>query len=262
MLNGKQISARLLLAAAVVFLAFGLAACKKKNGNTNEMLEVAYKQAQDGNWDKALAQATKAAEVDPKNTAALLMLGICQESSGQSAAALQTMKKAVENEPNNVTAIYHLGRIQYQSGNFEESLATLREAEKLNPDQENVVLLLGQIEEKMKLPTAINYYKKLSTSQNYHNRAGIWNQLGIFYCEQKDNQNALKAFAQAYKLAPEDHVICMNFAVFLDRYINTSAGKTKAAQFYKKYLTLTKLNPELKQQREKVTARIKALAAQ
>ena len=260
MFNGKQISVRLLTAATVMVLAFGLTACgKKKNGNTTEMLEIAYKLAQDGSWDKALAQAAKTAEVDPKNTAALLMLGICQEGNSQTAAALQTFKKAVENEPNNIVALYQLGRLQYQNGNYEESLTSLREAEKLNPDNENVILLLGQIEEKMKLPTAINYFKKLSTSQTYHNRAGIWNQLGIFYCDQKDNQNAMKCFLQAYKLSPDDHVICMNFAVFLDRYINTTAGKTKAAQFYKKYLNLTKLNPELKQQREKVVTRLKSL---
>jgi len=261
--NGKRITAQLLIATVAVFLVLGLAACgKKKGGNTVELLETAYKQAQDGNWDKALKLAGKAADNDPKNMGALLMLGICQENNNQAAAALLTFKKAVESDPTSVLALYHQGRLQYQNGNYEESLNALREAEKLNPDNENVMLLLGQLEEKLKLPTAINYYKKLAASQTYHNKAGIWNQLGIFYCEQRENTSALKSFAQAYRLAPDDNLICLNFAVFLDRYLNTSASRNKAIQFYKKYLTLTKANPELKQQRDRVLARVKALLAQ
>lgn len=259
--HGKKVFSRSIMVLALTGAALFPAGCgRKKPVNANELLDSALAMAMNGNRDQAMKQLSRILDSDPHNVAALLMLGLCQENSGQAEAAQQTFKKAVDAEPTNPVALYHLGRIQFQQKRYDDCLASLREAEKLVPNDEDIQVLLAQIEEKLKLPSSVEYYKKLAAGTKYRNRAGIWNQLGIFYAEKKDNMNAVKCFLQAYRLSPEDHTVCLNLAIFLDRYLNSASSRSKSIMFYKKYLALSKLNPEFKSQRDKVSARIKELA--
>ena len=227
--------------------------------SVDELLNQAFKEAHDGNWKNALELAEKAAKRDERNIAAQVMYGIALEHVGSPDDALQVYRQAVKTDPENFYAQYHLGRVLYQQGKFEDSLVPLRQAERLRPEDANTLVLLAQIENKMKLDTVVDYYKKLAVNKRFEKKPEPWNQMGVNRVAKGDLGTAGKCFTLAYRVSPDNYIVAYNMAVFSDYYIGSPTAKKNAIQYYSRYLQLTAANPELQKQREQVIARLKAL---
>ena len=227
--------------------------------STDELLNQAFKEAHDSNWKVALELAEKAAKRDERNISAQVMYGIALEHAGNTDEALQVFRQAVKTDPENFYGQYHLGRVLYQKGKFEDSLEPLRQAERLRPDDANTLVLLAQIENKMKLDSAIGYYKKLAVHKRFERKPEPWVQIGLIYAGKRDFATAGKCFVLAYGVAPDDYIVVYNMALFNDYYSGSTAARKNSVQFYRRYLQLTSTNAELEAQRNEVTARIKAI---
>lgn len=237
-----------------------LCSCGKEVKHNAELLTLAYDEAKSANWDKARVLARTATEQDPRDVTALTMYALCLENCGNPEEAQQALRQAIKIEPDNFRVQYNLGRILFLHGRYEDCVNHLRAAEKLKPDDVNTLLLLAQVEEKLKLLSAADIYNKLARSPRFVNRPGPWNQMAVAYAEHGNNLSALKCFMQAYKHGGDSYIVALNFAVFLDYYLNSVDSRKRAVQFYRQYLRLTANNPEMQARRDEVSDRIRALA--
>jgi len=260
--SNKRFSARvLLIPVAVMAGMLLLTSCgKKATRNNMELLTLAYDEAKAGHWDKALIQSKSAVEQNSNDVTALIMYALCLENMDKPDEAQQVLQHAVQIDPGNFRAQYNLGRILFQHGRYQDCVSYLRAAEKLNPDNVNVIVLLAQVDGKLKLESAINYYAKLTKIPRFSESPVPWNQMGIIYAENNKKLNALKCFLQAYKTSSDNPKVILNFAVFLDYYLDSKDGRKKAMQFYRKYLSMIKNNPELQARSAEISRRLKTLA--
>ena len=238
-----------------------LSSCGRNSSRSlGELLTLAANEAQVGNWKQAMVYSRTASERNPEDVTALVMLGLCQENGGSGDEALKNFMKAVKVDPANFHAQYNLGRLLYQHGRYEDSLPHLRAAYELNGDDASAALLMAQVEGRLKLLSALKYYKKLTVSQRFKNKPEPWNQMGVIYAERKDVSNAMNCFFKAYSMAPENYVVVLNFGRFLDYYMNTPQSREKAVALYRKYLQLSEINPAEGSLRAEVSRRIKELS--
>ncbi len=260
-MSNKRFSARLLLiSVAVVAGTLLLTSCGKKARKNNvELLTLAYNDAKVGNWDKALIQSKSAVDQDSKDVTALIMYALCLENTGKPDDAQQLLRQAVQIDPGNFRAQYNLGRILFQHGRYQDCVNYLRAAEKLKPNDVNTMVLLAQVDGKLELESAINYYAKLTKVPRFADSPAPWNQMGIICAEKKKMLDALKCFIKAYKISSKNPKVILNFAVFLDYYLNSPDSRKKAIALYRKYLSLIKNNPELQARSAEISRRIKTL---
>ena len=131
----------------------------------------------------------------------------------------------------------------------------LERALKLRPGNRNTLLLLGQCSSRLNDDKALEYYQALP--QSVQQQPEILTRIAIHYLDRRDRDQrnlvlAYNALRDAYRKRPDNPVIVLNTALFLDHY---AGNRRQAIGFYNRYLDLTKHNPELNPTRAQVTAR-------
>ncbi|GEM_PF-1284805 len=241
-------------------LAFGLASCSGGTKQTNEELLKSAIEAATGpkaDWQKARSYAFKAVKQKSDDANARVMLAISLEQCGQASNAIDEIRKAVELDPKNFMAQFTKGRMLFENDRIGDSIAPLKEARKLKPDNANALLLLARSSAALgRNKEAAEYYATLAKLPNYKEKAVPFNELAVLYVNQKDYQKASLFFQEAYKRAPNDHIVVLNIGIFCDVYLKNPAY---AIKHYNRYQELTLSNPELATVRNKLKKRIEFL---
>jgi tetratricopeptide (TPR) repeat protein len=245
--------------SSVAMLLIFLSSCNKISSmTTNELLIQATESALEGKWSKTLKFAKVAVEREPANTPAFILLAMAYENVGKSELAMEAARKAVKLERDNFMAQYTLGRLYAIDQNkLQDAIEPLLRALTLRPNDPDTLVLLADCSQKLNLPKTTDYYSQLVALSAFNKRYEPWNQLGIYYAEKNSLRNAAICFNQAYTLAPDNHMVLLNFGIFFDKYIRKP---DRALNFYKRYLEVTANNPEMDQKKQEIKARIKDLS--
>ncbi len=246
------------LSVAFACIALFIVGCRDHSSlPMSQLLNEACKNAVEGNWQQSLSFADEAVKREPENVAALLIQALAYEHLEKYDLALQAARKAESYDSSSFQAQYTLGRLYAKSPDkLQDAIAPLLRAHNLNPKSEDTLVLLARCSAKLKLDSAIKYYEQLSKSSRFSNKPEVWNQLGILYALQNQQRPASICFVRAYNLAPTNHLVVLNFAIFLDHYLNK---KERAVNFYRKYLELAERNPEEDERRNRIQQRIELL---
>ena len=242
------------VAAMLVFLS----ACNRMSSmTTTELLDKAAEAAQSGKWPMTIKFAKVAVEREPANTSAFILLAMAYENTGKSEQSIEAARKAVKLEPDNFMAQYTLGRLYAVDQNkLQDAVEPLLRALKLRPNDPDTLLLLADCSQKLNLPKTPDYYNLVVALPAFKKHHEPWNQLGVYYAEKGNLRNAALCFSQAYTLAPENHMVLLNFGIFFDKYVRKP---DRALKYYQKYMEVTANNPEIEQKKQEIKARIKDL---
>ncbi|HBC85400.1 MAG TPA: hypothetical protein DCZ94_00445 [Lentisphaeria bacterium] len=246
----------------LIVLLMGIVSCGGGSKQTNEELLKAAIDSATGpkaDWQKAKTLAYKAVKQKSDDANAHVMLSLALEQCGQPGNAIDEIRKAVEIDTKNFMAQFTKGRMLFENERIGDSIAPLKEAQKLRPDNENVILLLARSSAALgRYKEAAGYYATLAKTPAYRNKAVPYNELAILYVNQKDYQKASVFFQEAYKKAPNDHIVVLNLGIFCDVHLKNPVF---AIKHYNRYQELTLSNPELAPVRNKLKKRIDYLKA-
>jgi Tfp pilus assembly protein PilF len=246
----RKLAAPATVAAAAVLLV----SCSGGGRETSEdILKKAVIAAENGDWEEAGKLASGVIKKDPKDANALTLLALSLDHAGKQKQALDEARKAAHAAPSNFMAQYMLGSLLFASGKFDESIAPLKAAHDLRPENIDTTVLLAQASSILKLPDAVTYYAVIAKHPRYQSQAAPWNELGALFADKKDFNRAAEFFARAYKLEPDNHIVALNLAVFIDKCLGKPG---QAKQYYYRYQKLAEKNPELSIIREKVKKRL------
>jgi tetratricopeptide (TPR) repeat protein len=245
--------------ASVAGMLLFLAACNRTSSMTTaELLNQAAKSAQSGKWSKTLKLAKVAVERAPANAPAFILLAMAYENTGKNEQAVEAARKAVKLEPDNFMAQYTLGRLYAIDQNkLQDAVEPLLRALKLRPGDPDTLVLLADCSQKLNLPKTTDYYNQIVALPAFKKHYEPWNQLGVYYAEKGNLRNAATCFSQAYSLAPDNHMVLLNFGIFFDKYVRKP---DRALKYYQKYMEVTANNPETEQKKQEIKARIKDLS--
>ena len=252
------------ISAAVLFLS----GCFGEKLSFEQLLDNAMKASVSGDWNGAKNYASRAVKISPKHTGALLLLALSMENTGDSEGALGAASKAVSSNDKSYFAQYTLGRILYEKKRYDACIAPLKAALALRPDSPDPLILLAQASISMNnRKNAKHYYSQLAKMPAYQKNITLvadgekriiavpWSELGVILVTEKPNA-AEKYLVYAYKCWPSNPRLVLNLAVYYDVHKKDAA---RAAQYYRRYLALTKDQPVLEEKRQEVENRLKVL---
>jgi tetratricopeptide (TPR) repeat protein len=112
--------------------------------------DLAFDQKKD--WDKALADLSKAVELDPKDANAFYNRGVVYEHRGDGELAITDYTKAIALNPKDPDAHFGRGNVYYYSDDFDNALKDYEMAIKLNPKHGTAILGRGLTYEQLGKP--------------------------------------------------------------------------------------------------------------
>lgn len=89
---------------------------------------------EDGQYDRAIEEFTRALDRNPEHTRALLGLALAHSQAGRNEEALAHFNRAIALEPDFAVAYADRGIVHDRMGEYELALADYRKALELNPD--------------------------------------------------------------------------------------------------------------------------------
>ena len=221
-------------------------------------MNTALSEASRGEWEDALDRLETVCSREPRNISALVFKALAYEGCGKNDLALNTARTAVKIAPTDFQAQYTLGRL-YASDKekMQDAITPLLRARQLKPGDSDTLLLLGRCSSALKLDSAIKYYRELAEKPKFRRRAELWNEMAVYYAERKQVRPAAECFVKAYKLAPSNPLVILNFATFIDQYVGDGG---RALKFYRRYLKVTAPSPGFESQRQRVEKRIQQIS--
>ena len=240
-----------------LLLVFGVSCGKKyKSLTTQELLQQSLALSLEGKWSDAENMAACVLEREPGNVAALIIEGLALDADNKRELAVGCLEKAVSKAPDNFMANHSLGRIFLAQKKYDQALPLLKKAYELNQAEMNNLILLAETMNKLKMSGASSYYACALRNPRFKNDPAPWNQLGLIFAGTSSKKQALDFFIKSYKADQNNHLVVLNLAVFLDRYLNNTF---KSRPFYEKYLRLTEKNPALSEKRAEIKKRLKEI---
>ena len=243
---------------SVFILLLFCASCGKKYKSltTQELLSQSLALAVDGKWQDAEDMASCVLEREPDNVPALIIEGLALDADNKRELAVGCLEKAVNKAPDNFMANHSLGKIFLAQKKYDQALPYLKKAYELDSSEMNTVVLLAETMNKLKMSGASSYYAYALRNPRFKNDPAPWNQLGLIFAGTNSKTQALNFFIKAYKADQNNHLVVLNLAVFLDKYMNKTAN---SKLFYERYLRLTEKNPALSDKRAEVKRRLKEI---
>ena len=251
--------------AAGIILLLTVPGCGS-GASTDGLLESAYHAGAQGNYEQQLEFANDAVAKAPENASALMLQALALYRLNQWEKAIEVARHAAELHPSDFTAQYLLGRLYaVQPGKAAEAIAALKNARRVNPNAESgkVLLLLAQCSALIDGNVAMRYYD--AVPEPYQSSATVLNERAVIYAKNHFENDAAVYFRQALKAAPQNPHILLNLARFSDYYFPAQtadfqrAAQAAAVNMYRKYLEVTKGNPESAAMNSIVEARIQQL---
>lgn len=160
---------------------------------------IAYGSA--GQYDKAIADLSKAVEISPKSEDAYNNLGLYYNEKNDIPNAIKNLSKAIELKPDFDKAYYNLGNTYAKQGDFNSAIKKYEKAVEINPDYSDAYNNMGNSYAAIKdYPNAIIYYKKV-IEKNPQNLQ-VLNNIGVTYKMLGDNINGDKYLNMVKSVQP------------------------------------------------------------
>lgn len=189
-----------------------------------------------GKLDVAEGHYRKAQSLDPAYDKAMFSLARVLGAQGKNAEVVALYSAQVEKNPDNIGLRTDLINALSKSGDFAGAQAQAQEILRRDPDNADVYRSLSTMyfdQDKLALSQLANE-KALSITDA---DPGIYNNMGVTYVLQKDNQRAIERFKTAIKIAPKHFEANMNLG-----FIALDSGDYGLAQ--KCFQAATESNPQ------------------
>ena len=166
--------------------ALFICGCDNKNA-TNDRLNNAINQAQQGNWNTAGKEAAELSAALPNATAPMLLRALAYEKQGDLAKAIDLARQCVTNSPKDFTSHYTLGRLYSLDPKRDaEAFTVLEKAHSLKPDDTDTLVLLCNIGIKRHEPNTDKYLNLLMHKPEFSNSAQLYYMLGVRQAEKRN----------------------------------------------------------------------------
>ena len=149
-----------------------------------------------GKYPEAIADLTKATEMDPKSSEAFNNLGLQLGDAGKIEESLKALNRAVELKPSFSKAYYNMGNTYAKAGDFRNAISKYQKAISIEPEYGDAYNNIGNSYAAMKVSDSAKvYYEKAITIDPSNVKAVI--NLGITYRILGDSIKANEYFSKA-----------------------------------------------------------------
>jgi tetratricopeptide (TPR) repeat protein len=164
-----------------------------------------------GDRQRALAELTRAIEINPTLTRAHLNIADIHRSQGDYALAEASYRRAAEIEPQNFDAQYYDGLMLHLLDRLVDAVRAYLRALAIRPNDFDANLKIAsayyQLDE---TPQAVEYAKRAVKLKPDNGPARF--QLGAIYAAMNDHESAVREYQQAAELIPLTPVLLLNLA--------------------------------------------------
>jgi serine/threonine-protein kinase len=163
-----------------------------------------------GQYEPAIAEYTRATQLEPRNDAAWLRLAVAYEGSNRATDAIQTYQKAIQTSPDYYAHYLSFGTFYLRRSQFQEAERLYRQA---------VIMFPGLPEAHMDLGLSLMQQGKFSEAEktlldSLHLRrtSQTLMNVGALYYEEGRYQEAVRLFEEALAVGPASAVRYMDLA--------------------------------------------------
>jgi tetratricopeptide (TPR) repeat protein len=200
------------IAVVLIFLLMGIVALRTTETDQRSQAQATVEAAADdymrqgltyseqGDYAQAIADFTKAIELDPNNATAYFNRGLAQVNLGDPEQAIADFTKAIELDPDHALAYNNRGDVYYKAGDYAQAIADFTKAIELDPNDAIAYFHRGSVyDEQNNYEEAIADFTKAielkhdPLSWPYFNR-------GTVYYEQNDYEEAIADYTKAIEL--------------------------------------------------------------
>ncbi len=226
--------------------------------SADELLQKAAESAANGDWKKSLSYARSAYDKASDSPAAIIMYALALENNDQLDEAASRMRRLEENV-DSFMAQYTLGRMLFRQGKIDRSIRPLTNALALKPDNPDTLLLLARANADRKRDDAIDYYKRLSKTERFHDSAIPHNEIGVLYLLNGKRGLATFELQCALGLDADNPEIVLNNAILNDYHSSSPSSIGTAKKYYNRFIDLARNRPELTKDYAAVSNRLNAI---
>ncbi len=228
------------MAASCLMILSLFSSCARSPATAPELLGRAISLAADqGRWKEALELATAACKADPQSIDAIVMTALCLEQLGKTDDAITLLLPKTDKLKPHFLGSYTLGRLLLGKNDYEKAFEFLDKAHSLRPDSVDTLALLARCAAKKHLANTPALLLKLLKTPRFKDSAVLYNELGVYFLQMSQPQNALVHLTKAYNLDPQNPIISGNLAVLHDKFLKSPQ---KAKGYYQSFITLAQNN--------------------
>jgi Flp pilus assembly protein TadD len=176
-------------------------------------------------WNTAASHYRRALELDPRNLSAALGLGRAMDAAGDESAARTAYGRAIEIDAGSAEAHNDFGVLLYRAGDAEAAIQHFSEAAKLRADQAEYHENLGRAYRKKGMAKEAERELAEAARLSAPPSASLWSALGHLASEQKNAEEARRAYASALDAEPGNEEAASGLAAAL-----FEAGKPEEAE--------------------------------
>ncbi len=149
-------------------------------------------------------------------------LALAQQEAGETSAAIQTLNQAREENLASVDSLVQLGYLLQQTSQWDRAIKAYSEALDRGGTEPRLIYAVGRLYELVgQSQNALDYYRQvMETEPGEQFQQQIFRRVGELWLEQGKPRNAIPAFKNVIKLAPEDHETRYNLGVAYFRVEN------------------------------------------
>ena len=216
-------------------------------------LQIAFRYAENGRRDMAIAHLEEALARDPENAEFMIYLGFYHEEAERYTDAERYLLKAIEKVPDNEQALFRLGVVYDKMKRKDDCIEIMKQVIALNGEHANALNYLGYTYAELGInldeaEALVRRALALRPDDGY-----ITDSLGWVYYQKGQYEDALQWLLKALALVPDDPVINEHVG---DAYLKLD-NRAQALEYYKKSRSLHDEDRE----RQKIQTKIDALEA-
>jgi len=178
-------------------------AARKRPNNARAHSNLAYVLIDAGEFDRAVAECSRAIELSPDFAEAYNNRGLAFAAKGQHDRAIADYKRVIELQPDHAEAHNNRAASLTEMGRYDEAIASYIRAIKFKPDYADAYANLGAARHKAgSVEQAVADYTR--AIQLKPDSVGAHNNRGYAYAELGRFEEAMADFAEALRLDPND----------------------------------------------------------
>jgi tetratricopeptide (TPR) repeat protein len=217
-----------------------------ENITAKELVERGIAKGKEGDYQGAIADYTKAIEIDPKDADAYIRRGNARYDLGDKPGAIADYTKAIEIDPKYAAVYFNRGNTRADLGDKPGAIADYSKAIEINPKYTDAYINRGNVRDDLgDKPGAIaDYTKAIEVDPKY---ALAYNNRGFVYYDLEDIKAANNNWREAISIDPQEPEPYLALAVSLYARGDRSESfqlAAKAIQLNKKILDLQYLKKE------------------
>jgi tetratricopeptide (TPR) repeat protein len=181
-----------------------------ENSEAEEICERAFGLYMEDDYDEAIAECTRAIELDPDCQDAYTWRGNCYKETGELDKALADLNRAVRLDTGDAFALSWRGKVYQEKGDYRKALADFNKAIKLSPDnslfyRDRAGLYMAQENYTAAIEDYTKQLELLFADEDRENNkiaiANVYNDRGRAYNKDDDYYNARKNYAEGLQYA-------------------------------------------------------------